>query len=165
MSEPNDTPSQERVECPPTRDPAVNYFIGAGMLLVFGLWCFYDHYIMGHYQYPPDGDVNKLAKYYFNHFGGIVLPLGGLIPLVLGIRILRRVLVADAEGIRYPGYPAVAWKDVKKLDAADLAGKGILRLDYGQAKPLVLDSWRLQNFKTLVAFVETHVPASAIDAG
>ncbi len=165
MSEKNDTPRQERIECPPARDPAVRLFIMAGMLLVFGLWCFYDHYIMGHYQYPPDGDVNKLAKYYFNHFGGIILPLGGLIPLIMGIRFLRRILVADAEGLRYPGNPAIAWKDVKRLDATDLAGKGILRLDCGQAKPLVLDSWKLQNFKALVAFVERHVPADSIDAG
>jgi len=167
MSETNHTPRQDRVECPPARDPAVRLFIPAGMLLVFGLWCFFDAYVnvKDAYPYPTDGDVNKLAKYYFNHVGGIVLPLGGLVPLVMGIRFLRRVLVADAEGIRVPGSPAIAWKDVKRLDATDLAGKGFLRLDYGQAKPLVLDSWKLQNFKAMVAFIEKHVPADAIDAG
>jgi len=165
MSETNHTPRQDRVECPPARDPAVRLFIMTGMLLVFGLWCFYDHYIVGHYQYPKDGNVNDAARYYFNHWGGIILPLGGLVPLALGIRFLRRVLVADAEGIRVPGSPAIAWKDVKRLDATDLAGKGFLRLDYGQAKPLVLDSWKLQNFKAMVAFIEKHVPADAIDAG
>ncbi len=168
MSQTSDTPPQERVECPAARDPAVRLFIMAGMLLVFGLWCFYDHFIIGHYPYPTGdqaNDVNLLAKHYFNRIGGIVLPLGGLIPLFLGIRFLRRVLVADAEGIHMPGSPTVAWKDVKRLDATDLAGKGIIRLDCGRAKPLVLDSWKLQNFKSLVAFVEKHVPADAIDAG
>lgn len=163
MSETTDTPQPERIECPPARDPAVRLFIMAGMLLLFGLWCFYDAYIKGAYPYPPDGDVNKLAKYYFNHVGGIALPLAGLVPLVLGLRFLKRIVVADAESISVPGTPAVAWKDIKRLDATDLPGKGILRLEYGQDKPLVLDSWKLQNFKKLVAFVEHHVPAEAIE--
>ncbi len=135
----------------------------AGMLLLFGLWCFYDAFIKGAYPYPPDENINDLAKYYFNHVGGIALPLAGLVPLVLGLRFLRRIVVADAETIRVPGTPAVAWKDVNRLDATDLPGKGILRLEYGAAKPLVLDSWKLQNFKTLVAFIERHVPAEAVE--
>jgi len=133
----------------------------AGMLLVFGLWCFYDAFVNGAYPYPADGNINKLAKYYFNHVGGIALPLAGLVPLVMGLRFLKRIVVADAEGIRMPGSPAIAWKDVKRLDATDLPGKGVLRLEYGAAKPLVLDSWKLQKFKTLVAFIERHVPAEA----
>jgi hypothetical protein len=165
MSETNHTPRQDRVECPPARDPAVRLFIIAAMFIGFGLYCFWDAYILGKYPYPNNGDVNLAFKHYFNHGGGIVFPLAGLVPLVMGIRFLRRVLVADAEGIRVPGSPAIAWKDVKHLDATDLAGKGFLRLDYGQAKPLVLDSWKLQNFKALVAFIEKHVPADAIDAG
>ena len=165
MNETTDTPQPDHVECPPTRDPAVRLFIMAGMLLIFGLWCFYDAYVKypDPYPYPTDGDINKLAKHYFNHVGGIALPLAGLVPLVLGLRFLRRVLVADAEGIRVPGAPDVAWKDVKRLDATDLPGKGILRLEYGADKPLVLDSWKLQKFKALVAFVEHHVPAEAIE--
>jgi hypothetical protein len=167
MSETNDKPRQEQVECPPARDPAVNMFILAGILLAFGFWCFYEAFILGKYPYPkgPEPTVNDLFGYYLNNWGGIILPLGGLVPLALGIRFLRRVLVADADGIRMPGKPTVAWKDVKRLDATDLAKKGIIRLDFGQAKPLVLDSWRLKNFKNLVAFVEKHVPADAIDAG
>jgi len=165
MSETNDTPRQDRVECPPARDPAVRLFIMAGMLLAFGLWCYYEAFVLGKFKLPPEPGINDLFGYYLNHWGTVVLPLGGLVPLVMGIRFLRRVLVADAEGIRMPGSPAITWKDVKRLDATDLAGKGFLRLDYGQAKPLVLDSWKLQNFKALVAFIEKHVPANAIDAG
>jgi len=163
MSETTDLPQLEQIECPPARDPAVRLFIMAAMLLVLGLWCFYDAYIKGAYPYPADGDVNKLAKFYFNHVGGIALPLAGLVPLVMGLRFLKRILVADAETIRVPGTPAVAWKDVKRLDATDLPGKGILRLEYGKDKPMVLDSWKLQNFKKLVAFVENHVPTEAIE--
>jgi hypothetical protein len=162
MSETTDMPQPERIECPPARDPAVRLFIMAGMLLLFGLWCFYDAFIAGNYPKPTDNDINDLAKHYFNHVGGIALPLAGLVPLVLGLRFLKRILIADAETIRVPGAPTVAWKDVKRLDATDLAGKGILRLEYGKDKPLVLDSWKLQNFKNLVAFVEHHVPAEAI---
>ena len=162
MSETNDTAPIERIECPPARDPAVRLFIIAGMLLAFGLWCFYDAYIKGSYPYPKDGNVNDLAKYYFNHWGGIILPAGGLIPLIMGLLFLRRKLVADAKGIQAPGRPQIAWTSVKKLDASDLAGKGVLRIEYGGVKPLVLDSWKMQNFKALVAFVESHVPADAI---
>jgi hypothetical protein len=165
MNQTNDTARQERVECPPARDPAVRLFIFAGMLMAFGLWCYYEAFVLGKYKLPPKPGVNDLFGYYLNHWGTVILPLGGLVPLALGIRFLRRVLVADGEGIRYAGSPAVAWKDVKRLDATDLAGKGILRLDCGRTKPLVLDSWKLQNFKALVAFVEQHVPADSIDAG
>jgi len=140
-------------------------FIVAAMLLVMGLWCLYDAYVMKNFQYPEDGNVNGVAKYYFNHWGGFMFTIGGLIPLTMGLLFLRRHLVADGEGIDYPGQGKVAWKDVKRLDATDLADKGILRLEYGGDKPLVLDSWKLQNFKALVAFVEAHVPADAIDTG
>ena len=165
MNETNDAPQSERIECPPARDPAVRLFIIAAMLLLFGGWCFYEHYIAGNYQKPtdPDASVNLWAGYFLNAWGAIVFTLGGLIPLFLGIRFLRRIVVADARGINYPGQGDLAWKDVKKLDADDLADKGILRLEYGSDKTLVLDSWKLQNFKALVAFVESHVPAEAVE--
>jgi len=161
MNETNEIPQAERVECPPSREPAVRLFIIAGMLLAFGAWCFYDHYVKGHYQYPEDGATGGVVAYYFNHWGGILLPIAGLIPLVMGLLFLRRRLIADAEGITPAGGSKIAWQSVKKLDASDLAGKGILRLECGSDKPLVLDSWKLQNFKALVAFVEAHVPADA----
>lgn len=166
MSDTNDAPQADRIECPASKEPAVRYFIVAGLLLAFGLYCFYDAYILGKYPYPTGEDaenINKLATYYFNHWGAFVFTIGGLIPLVLGLRFLKRVLVADAEGVAPPGGPKVAWSSVTKLDATDLASKGLLRLEYGAEKPLVLDSWCYQNFKALVAFVEAHVPAEARD--
>jgi len=160
----NESAETERVECPPTRDPAVRLFIFAGMLIAFGVWCFHDAFLRGKYPYPADGNFNDVLTHYFNHVGGIVLPLLGLIPLIKAILFLRRKLLATAEGIGYEGKTPVAWQDVQRLDAADLQDKGILRLYHGAAKPLVLDSWKVSNFKALVAFVESHVPPAAMEA-
>jgi len=160
MSEPART---DRVECPPAKDPAVRMFIFAGMLLAFGLWCFYDSFIQGAYPYPEDGNLNEVAKFYFNRVGGIVLPIAGLIPLALALRHLKRKLVATAEGIGYEPGPQLAWGDVTRLDATDLPDKGVLRLEHGAGKPMTLDSWKLQNFKALVALVEQHVPPDTIE--
>ena len=44
-----------------------------------------------------------------------------------------------------------------------LQSKNILKLHHGGAKPLTLDSWKLDNFKAMVAFVEQHVPPEAIE--
>ncbi len=165
MSETNDTPRPERIECPAAKDPAVRSFIFAGMLLAFGAWCFYGHCILGQYQRPDDSDINAWFGYVLNAGGAIVFPLVGLVPLFLGLRFLRRKLVADAEKICVPGSPAVAWKDITRLDATDLPEKGVLRLEYGTAEPLTLDKWKIQNFKSLVAFVESHVPPEAMESG
>ena len=58
----------------------------------------------------------------------------------------------------------VAWSDVTRLDSAKLADKGILKLFYrdaaGEEKRLVLDSWRLRNFRELVKLVESKVDAA-----
>lgn len=161
MSESAET---DRVVCPASKEPSVRMFIFAGMLLVFGLWCFYDAFIAGAYPYPEDGNINKLAGFYFNRVGGIAFPLLGLIPLFRGIALMKLRLVADDEAVGYEGKPRLAWTDVRRLDATDLKSKGILRLQRAAGKPLILDSWKLNNFKALVAFVERHVPADAIDA-
>lgn len=161
MSDPPASAPNDRVECPASKDPAVRLFILAGMMLVFGLWCFWDAFVGGKYPYPDDGNINQVMKHYFNHGGGIILPLGGLIPLVWGILALRRRLVADAEGIGYVGKDRVAWQSVTRLDATLLQEKGILKLHHGAGRPLALDSWKLQNFKALVAFIESHVSDEA----
>ena len=147
------TPS--RVECPATKDPAVRVFIMAAMALAFGLWCAYDAYVLD--KYPYGEAVNEMASWAFNHFLPVVLVPVGLILLVKGVLMLRRVLVADAEGIGYVGKSKIAWGEVTELDASDLADKKILRLS-GTDRTLVLDSWKLQNFPQLVAVVEAHVP-------
>jgi hypothetical protein len=133
------------------------------MLLAFGVYCFLDAFIWDKYPKPVDGNLSDLAGYYFNHGGGIILPLAGLVPLGMAIAFLRRRLVADAEGIGYAGRAKVRWDSVTRLDATELQNKGMLHLHHGAAKPMALDSWKLTNFKALVAFIEQHVPPEAID--
>lgn len=152
-----------RVECPAKKDPAVRWFIMAGMLLVFGVYCFIDHFIRGKYPYAdPSADLNAYLKYVFNHYGAIVFNAAGLVLLVLGVAALRRRLIADQEGIGYVGKEKLPWSAFTGIDSADLADKGILRLGYaagGKTETLVLDSWKLQNFRDLIALVEAKVPA------
>jgi hypothetical protein len=164
MNETAPSPQTDRVECPPARDPAVRLFIFAAMLLAFGVWCFVDSYLgVDKYPMPADGNFSDVAWHYFNHGGAIVMPLAGLIPLWMAVAFLRRKLVADAEGIGYQHRPKVRWESITRLDATELQDKGMLDLHHGAAKPMTLDSWKLTNFKALVAFVEQHVPPEAID--
>jgi len=157
MSETTPPAAEDRVVCPAARDPAVRLFIVAGMLIIFGAWCAYDSFIAGKYPYPDDGNVNDVAKFYFNRGGGIVLPIAGAVPLVWALVCLKRKLVADAAGIGYEGKPPIPWDSVTGLDATLLEEKGILKVNHGGGKTLVLDSWKLTNFKALVAFVEARV--------
>ena len=96
-------------------------FILAGMLIAFGAYCFVDAYIRGRFPYPENGDLNDFIGYYLNHVGGIVLPILGLVPLVWAIVFLRRVLVADDEGIGYVGKDRIPWAAVQSLDASKFA--------------------------------------------
>jgi hypothetical protein len=151
-----------RVECPAKKDPSVRWFIMAGMLLVFGVYCFIDHFIRGKYPYADPSDLNAYLKYVFNHYGAIVFTAVGVVLLVVAIVTLRRRLLADQEGIGYAGKEKIPWSAFTKIDSADLADKGILRLTYaagGKTETLVLDSWKLQNFRDLVALVESKIPA------
>ncbi|KKM07294.1 hypothetical protein LCGC14_1735350 [marine sediment metagenome] len=161
-AQPQDVPS--KVECPAAKDPAVTKFIIAGMSMGAGIYCFIDAYIRHKYPWVPDGGLNDKLSYFFNHGGAIVFPLAALIPLIWGIVLLRRKLLADEEGIGYAGSQKVAWSDVTRLDSAKLADKGILKLFYrdaaGEEKRLVLDSWRLRNFRELVKLVESKVDAA-----
>jgi hypothetical protein len=151
----------DRVECPAAKDPAVRLFIAAAMALAFGGWMVYDHYVSGKYPYSDPSDLNKYASYLFNHFGPfILLPLGlGL--AVGGIVTLRRVLVAEADGIGYRGQTQRPWGGIASVDASRLQSKGILVLHFTAGAKLVLDSWKLTNFRNLVAFVEAHLPPHA----
>ncbi len=111
-----------------------------------------------------DGNISDVFSYWFNHGGAIAFPLMGLIPLGLGAVALRRKLVADDEGIGYTCKEKISWDKVRSLDSAKLADKGILRLhyesDHGE-KTLVLDSWKLQNFRSLVQLVENKVSSES----
>jgi hypothetical protein len=157
----SDTQQTHSVECPATRDPAVRLFIVAAMFLGFGIYTIYDHYVLGNYPYPRPYELNPYLKYLFNHYIPYVLMPPGAFALVWGIRFLLRRLVADAEGIGYVGGTKVRWSDVTELDASILKSKQILCLRHGGGRKLVLDAWKLENFRDLVAVVEAHVPATA----
>ncbi len=158
------TESPTKAECPAAREPAVRLFIVAAILIGFGAWCFVD---VRRGEYPPkmkDGNTSDVFSYWFNQAGAFVFPLLGLVPLGLAAVSLRRKLVADDEGIGYVGKKKIPWSEVRSLDATKLADKGILRLHHesgGKEKILILDSWKLQNFRSLVQLVEKKVPSGS----
>ena len=150
-------PVPAQVTCSATRDGAVRKFLVATMMLVMGVLCLRDGYFVAQ-KNDEASELNRKAYLLFNQGGGIVLPLLGLAGLVWGVRDLRRVLVADAEGIGYVGKKRIAWSEVTALDAAD-AGKGVLRLNYrgdGREETLVLDRLRLRNFRELAQLLESR---------
>lgn len=156
----NDAPTDQsrRVECPATNDPAVRLFIFAAMLIGFGVWCFLERT-----KYPPPEawtleHINTIVGYVLNNYGPWVLVPPGLVFVALGVRLLRRKLIADDEGIGYVGAQRIAWSDVTGLDSAKLKDKGVLTLHYGKGRKLVLDSWKLKNFRDLVALIEQYAP-------
>jgi hypothetical protein len=157
----NGTQPGDRVECRATKDPAVRLFIVAAMLIGFGTYTVLDHYVWGNYPYPKPYSLNPYLKYLFNHYVPCVLIPLGTLALVWGVRFLCRRLIADAEGIGYAGGVKILWTDVKELDASTLKSKQILCLRHGDGRRLVLDAWKLENFRDLVAMVEAHVPAAA----
>lgn len=147
-----------QVECRATKDPAVRIFIAAIMLLVFGVWCFLD---MNEYDPPKAWDlqhINEASKYVMNHYGGFVLTPIGLILAGIGVAYLRRRLIADETGIGYAGKDKIAWDAVTELDATKLKSRGIVYLRHGSGSSLTLDSWKLTNFRELVALIENKVP-------
>ena len=156
----NDTSENTRiepVECSATKDTAVRFFIIAAMLLGIGVWCYLDK---DNYPEPEAWNlenVNDAAGHVFNYYGPYVsIPLG-LILVVAAIVSLTKRLTADEEGISYTGKTKIPWSDVTSLDASGLESSQILYLNYGKNKQLKLDAYKLQNFRQLVAFVETMV--------
>lgn len=146
-------PSQ--VVCEPAKDPAVRYFLIAALLIGVGIWCW-----MERDKYPRPGswgDPSKTGGYLLNHGGPFVFIPAGIFAAAYGIRFLRRKLAADDTGIGYEGDAKIAWNTIQELDATKL-GKGFLHIKHGAGKPLTLDSWKLQNFRPLVAFIDQHVP-------
>jgi hypothetical protein len=148
------------VECPATKDPAVRLFILAAMMIGIGVWCLLD---MHNYPYKSiSEDLNDFFKYAFNHYSPIVLLPLGLLAGLKAVMGLRRRLVADQEGIGYVGRQKISWSAAKSLDSAKLASKGILNITYDTGageRTLVLDSWKMQNFRDLVRLVESKLPS------
>ncbi|MFB3893512.1 MAG: hypothetical protein ACE15C_15975 [Phycisphaerae bacterium] len=151
-----------RVECPAAKgydNPATRLLIVAIVAVGIGVYCAYDAYIARLYEQVPMTweNASKWASYAFNAYGPFILiPLGVFLG-VWAIRRLQQVLVADEEGIGYVGREKIAWSEITELDGKRVE-KGLLTLTYGQDGELVLDSWKLKNFRDLVAIIEQHVP-------
>lgn len=153
-----EVPPVSRVECAPTSDPLVRLFIGAALLLGLAAYCFYDGYMTDKYPYKPmSQDINAYFSWAFNHFAPWLFAPPGVVALWMGLAGMRRRLVADEQGIGYAGKAPIAWSAITRLDASKLQAKGLLYLHHDGGR-LVLDSWKLRDFRRLVAFVETHVP-------
>lgn len=161
MNEIQETPSNETIVFAPTTEPAVRSFIIATLLLGFGAWCWFDKA-----SYPPPEawtveHINDIATYAMNHWGPFLFVPVGAVFLALGIRHLTRKMVADSEGLGYTSGDKILWSNVTAIDASTLKKKGLLKLTYDQGRRLVLDSYKLQNFRELVGFVERHLPELA----
>ena len=155
-------PVPEQVTAPASTEPAVRLFIMAAMLLGIGLWCLYDGYFTDQFKSGPPDELNPYLNYAFNRYGPFVFIPVGLVFLVLGLLGMRKTIVADQEGIGYEGKARIPWSNVTGMDASKLKDKGILKLHYhegGGKVELVLDSYKLKNFKELVRLVEAKVSA------
>jgi hypothetical protein len=159
-----DTPEKTAptsVTCPASKDPAIRTFIMAAMLVGIGIWCWMDAVNPNIYPYPKAWDIeniNDAAGYAFNHWTPwVALPIGAFIAL-RGFMALRLVLTADADGLGYAGKDKRPWDKITALDASKLKDKGILTVEYEGGEELVLDSWKLQNFRDLVGVVEANAP-------
>ena len=153
----------ERLEARAAKDPAVRLFIFAAMLLGFGIWLFVDGHVRKKYPYQPFSEsLNAWFGWALNYLGPFLLLPAGLVVLIWGIVFLRRKLLADKEGIGYAGKEKIPWEQITQLDASLLKSKGLLHVYCGSDKKLTLDSWKLEGFRDLVAFVEEHVPTDRI---
>ncbi len=160
----NDTSEQSqisKVQCAPTTEPAVRWFIFAAMMLGFAGLCFKDRL---EYPAPEAWDIdhiNVAAKYLLNTWGPVVFAPLGLLALTMAGLHLKSKLLADDEGLGYTGKQKYGWDQVKKLDISELQDKGILYLTLDDGSEMKLDSWKLKDFRDLVALIEKKVPAAA----
>lgn len=141
-----------------TKDPIIRMLIGAGILIGAGLWCFMDK---DNYPKPEVWDgkhINEVAGYLFNHFALYVLAPPGLLLAIFALLRMKRQIQADQQGIGVVGKEKIAWDAITQLDATLLKEKGVVVLHYDE-NTLKLDSWKLTNFKELIALVESKIPA------
>jgi hypothetical protein len=155
----------DSVECPAGKDRAVRLFIVSAAMIAVGLWCAYEVFILKQYPHAPFSidKPNEFLAWAVNTIAPLVLIPGSLILAGLTLVYRRGVLSADAQGIGYRGKEQIAWGDIKRIDAQRIR-KGFLDIYHGPGakRKFVLDSWKLQNFKALVAFIEQHVPSEII---
>ncbi len=159
--------AKSRVECPPAKDPGVRLLIAAGLLLAMGIYCIID-IARGEYGYVhPSENLNKFGSWLFNFAGQFVFTIPGLIAMVWAYLYFKhRTCVADEQGLHYAYFKKepVAWSEIEKIDASKLKADRILVVHAKDGREVKLDSWKLENFKALVVFIEQHVPAEKIKA-
>lgn len=149
-----------RVECPAVKgydNPAVRWMIIGIVAFGLGVYCLIDAFIVRKYPYPEPFEVNQFARWAFNIFGTFFFIPAGILAVTWTWKLLKQVLVADQEGIGYAGREQIPWGDITELDGSRVE-KGLLVLKSGEDEKLVLDSWKLKNFRDLVAIIEQHVP-------
>ena len=156
MSDAEGGSGPEQVICPSARDPAVRWVLLALLLIGAAAWCIHDS---PNYPKPEPFDLNKYLGWAFNHFLPVVLLAAAAAVIVRVVVFCRRRLVADGEGIGYAGKARLPWERITRVDARRLKSDGVLLLHAGDEVKLKLDSWRLRNFRQLVAFIERRVPA------
>ena len=152
------------ITCLPGKDRAVRHFAVCLGMIAVSLYCWYEVFVMGRYPYVSlSVDLSDFLYWVTNTILPFFLLPVALVWLVLTIRYRMQVLVADGRGIGYRNKPAIEWGDIARIDATRLR-KGFLDVYYGQdgQEKLVLDSWKLQNFRALVGFIEQHVPQEKI---
>jgi len=156
---PNPEPpaSPSRIEAKPATDPLVRLLAAMAMFLGFAIYCAVDA------EDPPAAwdlqHINEASSYALHVGGPFVFGIIGLVLAGMAIRFVRRRLVADETGLGYLGREKIAWDAITEIDAKTLQSKGILKLRHHPDKTLTLDSWKLTNFRELVALVERKVPA------
>lgn len=145
----SERPMQDRVECVATKEPSVRVFVVAVLCIAFGLWNANDAFVN-----PKYSGVNHA----FNVVAGVALPPLGLILLGYGVRMLRRRVVADAEGLGWVGKEKIAWGQITRLV---VRGKELFDVHYekdGASSVLKLDAWKMRNFAELVKLIESKTP-------
>ncbi|MCP4376347.1 MAG: hypothetical protein GY794_09255 [bacterium] len=162
MTETPENTAITNVTCPAAKDPTIRTFLMAAMLLGIGIYCWIDASLG---KYPPPKawslkHINEAAGYAFNHWTPwLSIPLGAFLAF-RGVMALLRVLEADSEGLGYKGATKHPWDKITALDASRLKDKGMLTVEYKGGEKLLLDSWKLQNFRDMVGFVEAHSPVA-----
>ena len=154
MNDANESSNVTRVVCPAVLDLAIRPLVLAVALIAFGIWCAMDQQP----HKPFDDDMNSWLTWAMNFYGQFAFPAIGLIPLYFGVRVLRRKMVADEQGVGFEGKEKIAWSAVTGLDASELKSKQILVLIHSQGQRYTLDGFDLRNFRQLVDFIEARVP-------
>jgi hypothetical protein len=155
MYETNESATPTSIECRPSKDPAVRWFIFAAMAMATAVWCWSDR------RPRPEAwdleNINDVAAYVLNNWSPYLLVPVALAAAAVAARHLTLRTVADDEGITR-GRKSLSWSRIAVIDAAMLKSKGILTLRGRDGEEMKLDSWKIQRFKELVAFIESKLP-------